>query len=333
MPKSHVTLDDVAKLSGFSKSTVSRVLRNDPNVSPLTRKKVENVARRIGYVPNIVARSLRSRRTTTVGVVIADICNPFFPSVVRGIEDTARKKGYSIILCNTDEKYEREKESLETLIQKRVDGLLIVPTQKNFEDLVELKRRKIPFVLIGRHFEPLKADYIVSDDVKGAFEATDYLIKKGHRRIFFINGPSYISSARERMTGYREALMEHGIRFDPELVREGALRMEDGYKIAKKVISSKPDFTAIFAFSDLVAFGVIKALKEKKYKIPQDIAVVGFDNIDFGFSAELPLTTVHIPKYELGSEGMKLLHKKITEEKDTFQKKILDTKLIIRESA
>jgi len=106
------------KLSGFSKSTVSRVLRNDPNVSPLTRKKVENVARRIGYVPNIVARSLRSRRTTTVGVVIADICNPFFPSIVRGIEDTARKKGYSIILCNTDEKYEREKESLETLIQK-----------------------------------------------------------------------------------------------------------------------------------------------------------------------------------------------------------------------
>jgi len=330
---SHITLDDVAKISGFSKSTVSRALGNGINVDPHTKKKIKEVARRLGYTPNVVARSLRSKKTTTIGVVIADICNPFFPSVVRGIEDTARKKGYNIILCNTDEKYEREKEALETLIQKRVDGLLIAPVQKKFDDLLELKRQKISFVLIGRHFDPLETDHVITDDVKGAFMATEYLIKKGHKKILMINGPSYISSARERMMGYKKALMENNIKFDAKLLKEGALKMEDGYRTIKKAILSKLNFTAVFAYSDLVAFGVIKALREKGYKVPDQIAVVGYDNIDFGFSAELPLTTVHIPKYRLGSEGMKLLHRRIDKKVNKPQKVILDTKLIIRESA
>lgn len=323
----------MAKVSGFSKSTVSRVLRNEANVNPRTKKKIEEAAQRLGYTPNAVARSLRSRKTTTIGVIIADICNPFFSSVVRGIEDTARKKGYNIILCNTDGKYEREKEALETLVQKRVDGLLIAPVQKKLDDLLELKRKKIPFVLIGRHFDPLETDHVITDDVKGAFMATEYLIKKGHKKILMINGPSYISSARERMMGYKKALVENNIKFDAKLLKEGALKMEDGYRTIKKAILSKLNFTAVFAYSDLVAFGVIKALKEQGYKIPDETAVVGYDNIDFGFSAELPLTTVRIPKYRLGSEGMKLLHRRIDEKVNKPQKVILDTKLIIRESA
>lgn len=329
-----ITLDDVAKISGFSKSTVSRALRNeDKYVNPCTKKRVEEVARKLGYIPNAVARSLRSRKTTSIGVIIADICNPFFPSVVRGIEDTARKKGYNIILCNTDEKYEREKEALETLIQKRVDGLLIAPVQKKFDDLLELQRQKIPFVLIGRHFDPFETNHVISDDVKGAFMAIEYLIKKSHKKIFMINGPSYISSARERMMGYKKALAENSIKFDVKLLKEGALKMEDGYRAIKKAILSKLNFTAVFAYSDLVAFGVIKGLTGQGYKVPDDIAVVGYDNIDFGFSAELPLTTVHIPKYELGSEGMKLLHKTIDGKVNKPQKVVLDAELIIRESA
>jgi len=329
----HVTLDDIAKISGFSKSTVSRVLRGAPNVKPSTKKKIKEVAKKLGYTPNVVARSLRSRKTSTLGVVIADICNPFFPSVVRGIEDTARKEGYHIILCNTDEKYEREKEAIDTLIQKRVDGLLVAPVQKKIDDLLELTRHKIPLVLIGRHLDPFEIDYVISNDVKGAFTATDYLIKKGHKRILFINGPPWISSARERMAGYKKALLENTIKFDANLVKEDALKMEDGYRVAKKAILSRLDFTAVFAFSDIVAFGVIKALKEKRYKIPDDVAVVGYDDIDFGVSAEVPLTTVHIPKYRLGVEGMRLLKKRIDGEVNEPQKVILDTKLIIRESA
>lgn len=329
----HITLDDVAKISGFSKSTVSRALRNDANVNPHTKKKIKEAVQRLGYTPNIVARSLRSRKTTTIGVIIADICNPFFPSVVRGIEDTARRKGYNIILCNTDEKYEREREALETLLQKRVDGLLIAPVQKKFDDLLELRRREIPFVLIGRHFEPLETDHVISDDVKGAFMAAEYLIKKGHKKILFINGPSHISSARERVMGYRKALVENNINFDAKLLKEGNLKTEDGYRATKKAILSKLDFTAVFAFSDLVAFGVIKALKEQGYKVPDRIAVVGYDNINFGFSAEQPLTTVHIPKYRLGSEGMRLLYRRIDKKVNKPQKVILDTKLIIRKSA
>lgn len=329
----HITLDDVAKISGFSKSTVSRVLRNETNVNSHTKRKIEEAAQRLGYTPNVVARSLRSRKTTTIGIIIADICNPFFPSVVRGIEDKARKKGYSVILCNTDEKYEREKEALETLVQKRVDGLLIVPVQKKFDDILELKRRKIPFVLIGRHFDPLETDHVISNDVKGAFMATEYLIKKGHKKILSVVGPSYISSTRERIMGYKEALVANNVKFDAALLKEGVFRMEDGYRAVKKAILSKLDFTAVFAYSDFVAFGVIKAIKEQGYKIPDQIAVVGYDNIDLGFSAELPLTTVHIPKYRLGSEGMKLLHRRIDGRVDEPQKVILDTKLIIRQSA
>lgn len=330
---SHITLDDVARISGFSKSTVARVLRNEANVKPRTKKKIEEAAQRLGYTPNIVARSLRSKKTTTIGIVIADICNPFFPGIVRGIEDAARKKGYSVILCNTDEKYEREKEAIDTLVQKRVDGLLIAPTQKKFDDILELKRRKIPFVLIGRHFDPLETDHVISDDIKGAFMATDYLIKKGHKRILFVVGPSYISSIRERITGYKEALVANNVKFDVALLQEGGFRIEDGYRAMKKAILSGLEFTAVFAYSDFVAFGVIRALKEKGYRIPDRIAVVGYDNIDLGFSAELPLTTVNIPKYKLGAEAMKLLHRKIEEKIDTPQKVILDTKLIVRQSA
>jgi len=330
---SHITLDDIARISGYSKSTVSRALRGDMSVKSKTREKIEKTAKRLGYTPNIIARSLRSRKTCTIGVVIADICNPFFPNVVRGIEDAAREKGYHIILCNTDEEYEKEKEAIETLVQKRVDGLLIAPAQKRFDDLLELKRKDIPFVLIGRHFDPIQMDYVVSDDVRGAFIATDYLIKKGHKRILFINGPSYISSAKERMMGYKKAFSENELKFDEKLIKEGALKMEDGYRITKEMLASKLDFTAIFAYSDLVAFGIIKALKEKKYKIPNDVAVVGYDNINLGFSAELPLTTVHIPKYELGTEGMKLLVTKINTQMDEPQKVVLKTKLIIRDSA
>lgn len=328
-----MTLDDVAKISGFSKSTVSRTLRNDASVNPHTKKKIEETAQRLGYIPNIVARSLRSRKTATIGVVITDICNPFFPTIVRGMEDAARKKGYNIILCNTDEKYEREEKALEILIQKRVDGLLISPVQKKFDDLLELKRKKIPFVLVGRHFDSLEMDHVITDDVKGAFMATEYLIKKGHKKILMINGPSCTSCARERMMGYKKALEENNVKFDAKLLKEGAVKMEDGYRAIKRAILSKLNFTAVCAFSDLVAFGVIKGLKEQGYKILDQVAVVGYDDIDFVFSAEVSLTTVHIPRYRLGSEGMKLLQGRINKEMDKPQKLVLQTKLIIRESA
>jgi len=241
--------------------------------------------------------------------------------------------GYSIILCETGEEYEQEKIALQMMLEKRVDGLLITPSQTEYKDILELQRRKIPFVLVGRHFDLVESDYVITDDIKGAFSATNYLIKKGHKKILFINGPNYISSAKERLVGYKRALQENAILFDSSLVREGALKMEDGYRVMKEVLSTGTEFTAVFAYCDFVILGVMQALEEAKLEIPGDIAVVGYDNVSFAPFLRVPLTTVHIPKYELGKRSMELLKKKIEGEVKEPEAIILQTKLVIRKSA
>jgi len=329
----HVTLKDIGKEVGVSATTVSRALNNKPDISYQAKQKIKEVAQRLGYSPNALARSLKAKKTSSIGVLIADIADPFFAPIVKGIENTARQMGYSIILCDTGGEYEQEKLALQVMLEKRVDGLLITPSQTEYGDILELKRKKIPFVLVGRHFDLVESDYVITDDIKGAFLATDYLIKKGHKRILFMNGPNYISSAKERLVGYKRALQEHSILFDKSLVKEGALKMEDGYRIMKQILSSGTKFTAVFAYCDFVVLGIMQALEEAKLKIPEDIAIVGYDDVVFGGFLQVPLTTVHIPKYELGKETMKLLKKKIDEEILEPQAVILETKLVIRKSA
>lgn len=330
---SHVTLKDIGKEIGVSATTVSRALNNKPDISYETKQKIKEVAKRLGYSPNALARSLKAKKTSSIGVLIADIADPFFAPVVKGIENTAREMGYSIILCDTGEEYEQEKLALQMMLEKRVDGLLITPSQTEYGDILELKRKKIPFVLLGRHFDLVESDYVTTDDIKGAFSVTDYLIKKSHKKILFINGPNYISSAKERLVGYKRALQEHAILFDKSLVKEGALKMEDGYRIMNEILSARTKFTAVFAYCDFVILGVMQALEEAKLKIPEDIAIVGYDDVAFARFLQVPLTTVHIPKYELGKEAMKLLKKKIEGEIQEPQSVILETKLVIRKSA
>ena len=329
----HVTLKDIGKEVGVSATTVSRALNNKPDISYQVKQKIKEVAQRLGYSPNALARSLKAKKTSSIGVLIADIADPFFAPIVKGIENTARQMGYSIILCDTGEEYEQEKLALQMMLEKRVDGLLITPSQTEYGDILELKRKKVPFVLLGRHFDLVESDYVITDEIKGAFSATDYLIKKGHKKILFINGPDYISSAKERLVGYKRALQEHAILFDKFLVKEGALKMEDGYRIMKQTLSAGIKFTAVFAYCDFVVLGIMQALEEAKLKIPEDIAIVGYDDVVFARFLQVPLTTVHIPKYELGKEAMKLLKKKIDEEILEPQAVILETKLVIRKSA
>jgi len=331
----HVTLKDIAKEAGVSTTTVSRALNNKDDISSPTKERILKIVKQMGYTPNAVARGLKIKRTETVGVVIADISDPFFAPIVKGIERAAREEGYHLILCDTDEDYQIEKEVLRTLIEKRVDGLLITPAQTSFQDIVELKRKKLPFVLLGRHFdfELLETDYVSTDDVKGALSATTYLIERGHKRILFINGPSYISSAKERLAGYKRALLEAGVEIDESLIREGGIKMEDGYRIMKEELKKHSHFTAVFAYSDFVALGVIRALKEAHLEIPRDVAVVGYDDIDVASFLEVPLTTVRIPKYKLGVEGFKLLKKKVTGKTDSPKKVILPTEFVVRKSA
>lgn len=330
---SHVTLKDIGKEVGVSATTVSRALNNKPDISYQVKQKIKEVAERLGYSPNALARSLKAKKTSSIGVLIADIADPFFAPIVKGIENTARQMGYSIILCDTGEEYEQEKLAVQMMLEKRVDGLLITPCQTEYGDILELERKKVPFVLLGRHFDVVESDYVITDEIEGAFLATDYLIKKGHKKILFINGPNYISSAKERLVGYKRALQEHAILFDKSLVKEGALKMEDGYRIMKEILSAGTKFTAVFAYCDFVVLGIMQALEEAKLKIPENIAIVGYDDVVFAGFLQVPLTTVHIPKYELGKEAMKLLKKKIDEEIEEPQAVILETKLVIRKSA
>ena len=330
---SHVTLKDIGKEVGVSATTVSRALNNKSDISYEVKQKIKEVAERLGYSPNALARSLKAKKTSSIGVLIADIADSFFAPIVKGIENTAREMGYSIILCDTGEEYEQEKLALQMMLEKRVDGLLITPSQTEYGDILELKRKKIPFVLVGRHFDLVESDYVIPDEIEGAFLATDYLIKKGHKKILFINGPNYISSAKERLVGYKRALQEHAILFDKSLVKEGALKMEDGYRIMKEILSAGTKFTAVFAYCDFVVLGIMQALEEGKLKIPGDIAIVGYDDVAFARFLQVPLTTVHIPKYELGKEAMKLLKKKIEGEIQETQSVVLETKLVIRKSA
>jgi len=328
-----VTLRDVAREAGVSVNTVSRALNGKPDVSPETRARVLKVAKRLGYRPDRLARGLRSNKTGTIGVIVTDIANPFFGALVKGVEEAARKSNYSIILQDTDEDYEREEEAIQVMLAERVDGLLITPVQTGTETIERLKESGLPFVLLGRYFDDLETDYVVTDDVKGGFLATEHLIKLGHRRIAMINGSLHISSARERFQGYRKALNHYGVELDESLISAGAITMEDGYRISKSFLAQRDRPTAIFAYSDFVAFGVMKAVREAGLKIPEDVAVIGYDDVRFSSCLEVPLTTVRIPKEKMGAKAMEVLIGKImnNERKSkSFRKVKLPVKLIIR---
>jgi len=331
---SDLTLRDIAKKAGVSITTVSRALNNKPDVSSKTKDKILSIVKKSGYTPNLLAKSLRCQKSKTIGVVLADISNPFFAAIAKGIEDTAHKRGYSIILVNTDEEYEKEKEALRVLVEKRVDGFLITPVQKEYKDILRIKERRIPLVLLARHFDAIETNSVVNDDELGGFLATEYLIQKGHKRILYISGPLYNSSALERLNGYKRALKEHQIQFEEKLVRGYTAKMGKVYTLMKEIVKEKLNFTAIFTFSDFLALGVMKAIREEKLKIPDDVAVVGYDDIEFASFLETPLTTVHMRKYRLGMEGTNILideieGKKVGEKPNTLT---IKPELIVRKS-
>lgn len=253
--------------------------------------------------------------------------------MVKGIEDGAQEKGYNIILCNTDEQYKKEEAAVQVLLEKRVDGLLITPAQKKNEDILKLKEKRIPFVLVGRHFDDLQTNYITTDDVTGSFLATEHLIKEGHRKILYINGPLHISSAWERLAGYKRALLEYGIEYDQKLVKGNTTEMEEAYKLTKEVLSQGLNFTAIFVYGDVLALGAMHALHEAKLGIPDDIAVVGYDDIKFARVSHPPLTTVRIPRYQLGKKAINLLLEEIIKKSSRkFHRVVIKPELVIRKS-
>jgi len=308
MPNTHtITIADVARDAGCSINTVSRALNDLPGVSLRSKARIQASAERLGYVPSRVARSLLTRKTRTLGLVVTDCTNPFYAKLIRAVEDAAFAHGYNVTLCNSGEDHAREVRAIKLLIESRVDGMLITPVQFAVDHIGDLVRRSIPFVLVGRRFLKLDTCWVMSDNAAGGRAATSLLLSLGHRRIGHVTGRPEISSVRERLEGYRAALTDQGMAIDESLIVRGERDVDGGRQCAHRLLSSSSRPTAVFAYNDLQAIGVMRAARERGLSIPRDLAVVGYDNIELSAYFEVPLTTVAQPTYAIGGSAAALL--------------------------
>ncbi len=329
------TIKDVAKHAGVSVGTVSNVLSESIPVSAALRERVFAAIRKLDYHPNYVARSLKVNRTKTLGMVISDITNPFFPQVVRGAEDTAFKRGYLLITFNTDDKVERERQVLSVLRSRRVDGvLLVVAPGSDIAHIRNTMQAGIPFVCLDRIPPGLSVDSVSVDSVKGTQVCVRHLINRGHRRIAIITGPLTLQTARDRVAGYQAALLEAGIEPEPDLVIEGDFRESGGYRLGKELLLRHNRPTAVFASNGMMALGLVRALEEIGLACPGEVAVASFDDIPLSAVFRPHLTAIAQPAYEIGSKGAELLIDRL-QGNITSRKRIalrLEPELRIRES-
>ena len=326
------TIKDVARRAGVAPITASRVINNSGYVSAETRRRVEAAIEELGYVPNRVARSLRSKRTQTLALVLTDITNPFWTTVARGVEDAARMGGFSVILGNTDESEPREYEYVQVLLQKQVDGFLLVPTRHGARSVALIQRQKVPLVVLDRTVEA-NVDTVRSDSIGGARALTHHLISLGHRRIAMLTGPREVSTAVDRALGYRQALEEAGIPVEGDLIRFGPYTQQAGYAMTLSILSLSPRPTAIFAGNNFIAVGALRALREAGLQVPEDVSLVAYDDLPPNFLVEPFLTVATQRAYEMGQVATQLLLTRLAEqEPGQPQEIVLSTELIVRRS-
>ena len=326
-------IKEVAEKAGVSISTVSRAISGKVLVDPETKKRVFQAVQELNYQPNALAKGLKEGSSKTIGLVIPNIRNLIFPAAIKGITDVAKANGYTVVLCNTDDDPETEKFYTENLRQRLVDGLIFsTATRESAPYIMNLKQTGYPVVLFLRGL-PEAIDAVVVDNLKGGYDATRFLIQRGYRKIALINGTLSLELYRKRYSGYRAALAIAGIPFDPELVIHETTGWEDGYRAFKEIRQRGCNPDAIFATSDPKALGVIKALKEMNLRVPQDVAVMGYDNLELSELMDPPLTTMAQPFYEAGVKAaqrlVKLIHNKQGLQPEL---KLLEAELLVRQS-
>jgi LacI family transcriptional regulator len=327
------TINDVAKRAGVSPVTVSRVINNAGNVSQATREKVGRAIEELGYVPSVAARSLRSKRTRSLALIVPDVTNVFWTTVARGVEDAAQSSDYSVFLYNTDEDPAKQLRCLDVIASQRVDGVIIAPYDSDVRNLARLRSRDIPTVVIDRRVEGLEVDSVCSDSISGARALIQHLIGLGHKRIAVISGPMSTSTAEDRVTGYCLALTEAGLPLDPRLIKRGEFRTVSGEHLTRQLLDEELRPTAIFATNNAIAMGVIDALDKRGLSIPQDMALVCFDDLPDA-SRFLPFLTVVVqPAYDMGVNAAQLLLSRLEAKvKLPPRHVVLPTRLIIRYS-
>jgi LacI family transcriptional regulator len=329
-----VTIHDVAKRAGVSTATVSHVINQSRFVSNATVRRVRRAMEELHYQPNAVARSLRRKYTSTLGLVLPDSSNPFFAEVARGVEDHAFEQGYNVIFGSSDGDLEKENAYLRVFIEKQVDGMIFVAAGESTRNIHQLQAEHIPLVVVDREFKNVIADYVVTDNRRSGFLATEHLIQLGHRLIGCITGPSTVTPSAGRVAGYRDALKAYSISFNPRLVQRGDFQPPSGFVATQTFLSHKSQRpTAIFACNDMMALGALSAIYKAGLRVPYDIAVVGCDDITLASYALPPLTTIQQPKYEMGKLAAQILIERVNHQRNgKVQRHLLPTKLIVRES-
>jgi len=329
-----VTIEDIAQVVGVSANTVSRALNDRGEIRPETKNTILEAAHRLRYHPNRLAQRLRQNRTGIIGVVVADNANPFFAAVVKGIENAATANDYSIILKDSNETLETERKSIEVMLAEQVDGLIIAPVHNQREELTALIENRFPIVALARYPKGWDSHYVVVDNVSGGHLATSHLLDRGYQRIGLVNGPASDLSAERRFEGYAQALSERGIGLDMDLVFYGATTMEQGYKRGKELLATDNPPRAVHTFSDYVALGFIRAAREASVRIPDDVAIVGFDDIAVSSYLAPSLSTISVPMAEMGKKAAEFLLANIDRDEDVhpFQLK-LGPELVARESS
>ncbi len=333
------TISDVAKLAGVSAMTVSRVINNSGYISQPTRARVESAIAELGYVPNVLGRQLRSKKTKMLALVLSDIMNPFFTTIARGVEDVAGARGFSVMFCNTDESEAEEARYILMLIQRQVDGVLLVPANSTGKSLRMLALHKMPVVLLDRSVQLRSFDSVRCDSEVGAWTLANHLIGLGHTRIAVLTGRRNVSTSVDRLAGCRRAMEEAGLQLDERLVmfgdyNYGDLNHADGHRMAQQVLAVTPRPTAIFAANNFIAFGAIRALREAGLRIPEDMSVVAFDDLPPEWVADPYLTVVAQPAYEIGRRAAELMLERVAGEAgDEGREVLLPSELIIRRSS
>lgn len=328
-------IKDIAKLAKVSTATVSRVLNSPEKVKEETKALIEKIMIELNFQPNALARGLIKKTTRTVGIIIPDINNLFYPAVVRGIEDTLEKNDYNVFLCNTDKDISKEKKYINTLLEKRVDGIIFMgtrPIDSSKNEHIKQLSNDIPVLMVNDFILGAKVYSVMTDEVEGAYKAVNYLIELGHKKIAYVTGESNYTTYQNKFKGYEMALSDHGIMINQAYIVSDLPYPQGGFRGAMKLFELEELPTAVFAASDQIAMGVIKAAFEKGYKVPEDISVIGYANIPISADIYPELTTVDQFPYETGKLSAEILVKIINGEELRQKKIIMEPRLLIRKS-
>ncbi|MCG7496896.1 DNA-binding transcriptional regulator CytR [Vibrio sp. Of7-15] len=327
------TMKDVAQLAGVSTATVSRALMNPEKVSASTRKRVEDAVLEAGYSPNSLARNLRRNESKTIVTIVPDICDPYFSEIIRGIEEAAKENGYLVLLGNSSQQHQTESSLVNLVFTKQADGMLLLGTDLPF-DVSKPEQKNLPPLVMACEYAPeLELPTVHIDNLTATFEAVNYLTQMGHQRVAQISGPDTAALCQFRHQGYQQAMRRAGITVNPNYIVNGDFSFEGGAKAITSLMSLAEPPTAVFCHNDIMAIGAMQQAKRLGLRIPQDLSIVGFDDIQFAHYCEPALTTVSQPRYEIGRQAMLMLLELLKGKEVRAGSRLLDAKLMIRDSA